>query len=281
MSETERQLSVNLESNSVSPSLHANQSKNTQHVYWCFTMYDYNERLELIKEYLVKNTKSAVFGYEICPTTGREHLQGFFELKARKRLTSIQNKPITWSYLAPAYSDEYACNKYCTKDGNVWNHPPKRATVRLISNLRPYQVWIENKIKEEPDDRAIHWFFDYKGGKGKSSLCKYLIERHDALYISDGKKSDILNIVYNYVLTKDLNCVLLDVPRSHTTISYKSLEEIKNGIICNTKYETGTKVINPPHIFVFANMLPDRSQFSEDRWNVYEIENDFNLTKLD
>jgi len=46
------------------------------------------------------------------------------------------------------------------------------------------------------------------------------------------------------------------------------LESIKNGLIVNTKYETGSKLFNSPHIIVFSNMSPDVSAMSMDRWKI-------------
>jgi hypothetical protein len=43
-------------------------------------------------------------------------------------------------------------------------------------------------------------------------------------------------------------------------------------MICNTKYETGVKVFNSPHIFVFANFPPDKpDELSNDRWIIKEL----------
>jgi hypothetical protein len=54
-------------------------------------------------------------------------------------------------------------------------------------------------------------------------------------------------------------------------VSYSSIECIKNGMITNTKYETGFKVFNPPHVVVFSNFPPDEEKLSADRWNIKEI----------
>lgn len=262
------------ESNIESPQA-SNETKTSQpkqHVFWVFTMFDYLERENEIKEWLINNCVKAVYGHEICPTSQKEHLQGYFHLKRRKRLTEIQNKPITWSYLAPCYADEYANNKYCSKDGNdIFNHPFKRKPVRIISELRPFQIELRNRILQEPDDRKIIWIADLKGGHGKTAFCRYLIHHHNACYITEGKKSDIINIVYNHCLKAELDLVVINVPRENNKISYKVLEELKDGIICNTKYETGTELINPPHIIVFCNFFPEYSKFTADRWEVYTI----------
>ena len=71
----------------------------------------------------------------------------------------------------------------------------------------------------------------------------------------------------------ECDCVMFDIPRAHGgSISYSSLESIKNGMVCNTKYETGVKVFNSPHVIIFANFPPDKPELlSDDRWNVVNI----------
>lgn len=254
----------------------------TERKFYCFTQFDFLATEATIKQWLIDNCVKCFVGYEICPTTNRPHLQGFFELKKKQRITAIQNKPIKWSKLIPCDGNYQSNLNYCSKDGNLWfQHPKPRAPLKIITELRPFQLEIENILLQEPDDRTIYWIYDEEGKKGKSSFCRYLIHKYDALYLTEGKKTDLINIVYNYVLNKDLNIVLVDVPRSNKNISYKTLEEIKNGIICNTKYETGTHLINPPHIIVFANFYPDREQFTDDRWCIYTISNSMELIPID
>ena len=66
--------------------------------------------------------------------------------------------------------------------------------------------------------------------------------------------------------------IVIDVPRDNgNTVSYKAIEQIKNGMICNTKYETGMKLFNSPHIIIFANMPPEEHKLSADRWKIFEI----------
>ena len=65
------------------------------------------------------------------------------------------------------------------------------------------------------------------------------------------------------------NLVVFDLPRNNgNKVSYSALEAIKNGLICNTKYETGNKLFNPPHILIFANDEPEWEAMSDDRFKV-------------
>jgi hypothetical protein len=81
-----------------------------------------------------------------------------------------------------------------------------------------------------------------------------------------------MNLVFNQDMDT-CNVVFFDIPRNHGgKISYSSLESIKNGMVCNTKYETGVKVFNSPHIFCFANFPPDdESCLSQDRWKITQL----------
>ena len=77
------------------------------------------------------------------------------------------------------------------------------------------------------------------------------------------------------------NCVAFsfsrvwDIPRCNLgSVSYSAIESIKNGLVCNTKCETGTKVFNAPQIIAFASSWPSATEnLSKDRWQIYKIEN--------
>jgi len=240
---------------------------------WCFTLNNYLEQdiIELKKTFDVVCEKW-IFGKEVGEQ-GTPHLQGYIHLlkKARPLELGLCNNKIHWE---KCKGNELANIIYCSKDGNFTKSKncivPK--PLKIIKVLKPWQADLEKILLEEPNDRDIIWIFEDVGKVGKSSFAKYMIHNYDSLYITEGKKTDVINIVYNYILKKELNIVFVDIPRDNeNNCSYKSLEEIKNGIICNTKYETGMKIINSPHIVVFSNFPPQYHKFSEDRWKVFEI----------
>jgi len=64
----------------------------------------------------------------------------------------------------------------------------------------------------------------------------------------------------------------MDIPRcGFASVSYRAIENCKNGSIFNKKYETGQIMFLPPHIIIFANSAPDLSMMSTDRWHVVEL----------
>lgn len=212
---------------------------------------------------------------EKCPETGRLHFQGTCMCKKLMRFTEFGlPKQIHWESVRNIKKSLTYCTKVESRFAGPWchNHTVTKPIHYIVPN-RQYQTFIIGDIlSEDPDPRSIHWFFDRDGNVGKSSFCKYLVGKHDALFIDEGTKSNIVNMVYNW--KREIKLVVLDVPRANKNkVSYKSLEAIKNGMIMNTKYETGQKMFNPPHIIVFSNFPPDvnNETVSADRMHVYEI----------
>lgn len=48
-------------------------------------------------------------------------------------------------------------------------------------------------------------------------------------------------------------------------INYSVVEQLKNGYIFSSKYYSGLKMFQPPHVVIFANIKPDHDAYSEDR----------------
>lgn len=95
----------------------------------------------------------------------------------------------------------------------------------------------------------------------------------NCVFIDEGKKGDLMNCIFNQDMDKDNTIVVFDIPRDNgNNVSYKSIESIKNGMIFNSKYETGYKLFNPPHLIVFANSPPDKSRLSSDRWKITQLD---------
>lgn len=248
-----------------------NRKQGHRKTFYAFTLYNYDKD-DLERQLTLRLNQIArryIYGREICPTTQRKHLQGFIALKKPMRLTEL--KIAGNPHLEPTVASEEANIKYCSKEGDCVKHGfPKEIT--LISNLRPWQRSIENIILQEPDDRKVYWFWEPNGNIGKSAFVKYCVVKHNALFCDGGKKADIINLVFNNDMDK-CNIIIWDIPRcSEGAVSYSAIESVKNGLVCNTKYETGVKVFNSPHIIIFANFPPNNPEMlSKDRWVITEI----------
>lgn len=247
------------------------KKQGTRHTFYAFTLFNYEQNdLEAnLNRQLNLLSKKYIYGREICPSTQKKHLQGFIHLKKAMRITELKlpGNP----HLEVCIGSQAQNVKYCSKDNDVVSYGfPK--PIKIIENLYPWQLEIEEIITKPPDPRKVYWFWEEHGNIGKSAFVKYCVVKHNALFCDGGKKSDIINLVFNNNMD-ECNLIIWDIPRCNLgSISYSALESIKNGLVCNTKYETGVKVFNPPHIIVFANSEPGEvCNLSADRWVIKQL----------
>lgn len=164
--------------------------------------------------------------------------------------------------------------KYCSKDETRVDGPycfgitlPKK--LKLIEELRDFQQDIIDEIDFD-DDRTINWYWDTDGGIGKTALAKYICTKYNAIYLG-GKANDCKYAVSQWKNKDDL-IVIFGFPReAENYVSYRALEEIKDGIFFCNKYESEMVIMNSPHIIVLANFEPDTETLSKDRWNIRQL----------
>jgi len=240
---------------------------------WCFTLNNYSESD-------IRNSGSVVSELkEICNLliignekgeSGTPHLQGYCEFKTKVRPLEMKlHNRIHWEK-ARGTRDEN--ERYCSKENVLIKHGfPKM--IKIIENLLPFQTSVVELILEEPDDRSVHWYYDYVGGIGKSLLVKLLCYKYNAVVCS-GKAADMkyMIIKFNEKNGRFPECVIFDVPRSMKDyLSYSGIEEIKNGCFASSKYECDMVIMNSPHVLVFANDLPEVDKLSKDRWVIHDL----------
>nr|WAE42527.1 MAG: replication associated protein [Cressdnaviricota sp.] len=146
------------------------------------------------------------------------------------------------------------------------------------ASLKPWQANLLAKVKEEPNPRKIYWIWSEGGNVGKSWMASYLAAMEGATILTQGKKADL---AYIYA-QKPTKIVCFDLSRtlapedgckhSPLDVLYSMAEDLKNGRIVSTKYESTTKFFTVPHVIFFANYEPDRTKWSEDRYRVRKID---------
>lgn len=245
---------------------------------WCFTWNNYTERdyLQVVPGFFKTYCSEHIQAREVGES-GTPHIQGAFILKKKVRLASLITRTSPNVRFFPMKGTTFEAFDYCRKADPDYIETSKLPKPYLGEDIITYESmydWqkeLTDICLNKPDPRIIYWYYSLDGNKGKSAWCKYMIHHHDAVGISGGKKTDVLNRVYN---STKRECFIMDVPRTSVGISYNAIEDIKNGVVHNDKYETGSVLFSPPHIIILANFYPDLSLVSEDRWNIKNIGRD-------
>lgn len=247
-------------------------SKQTlQYTYWCFTYNNYTlEKIEQIEQIFRHECNWYVFQEE-TGEKGTPHLQGTICLKKKQRLTELKklNNEIHWENTKSVAASLVYCSKAETKTGKIYTHGIEIPEPLEIEEPYGWQKEVIDIIKTKPDKRSIYWFWEPKGNVGKTTLCKYLVVKHNALIVT-GKSSDMFHAIAKN--PKKRTIIIVDVPRSaQDFINYGAIEQIKNGLIFSGKYEGSQMVFNCPHVIVFSNDTPEIEKLSLDRWKIIRI----------
>lgn len=244
---------------------------------WCFTLNNYteNEYNDILK-YSSNSSKIYIIGKEIGENN-TPHLQGYINLKTKSRLTALKklNKRIHWEKVKGSEEQNLA---YCSKDGNFITNAALEQPLKIINNLWEWQYEMEQILLKEPNDRIVNWISDDIGCTGKTQFLKYMVHKHKCIFTNGGKRNDIMNLLYNqrkYLKSANPAIIIWNLPRdiNQDFISYEAIENIKDGLICNNKFECGSFIMNSPNILIMSNQYPTFNKLTKDRWNIYNINN--------
>lgn len=222
---------------------------------------------------------------------GKYHCQMYFELYAKQRCPTLAGaiggklKGITIreASIAGTNAVQYYCAKEKTRKAGPYSNmnlaqvsaPSGWDLKEIEAKPFPWQQTIIDLVRQKcTDDRVIHWIYDKQGCSGKTKLTKYLTHLKIAIPVQYGSARDLMNIVFN---NKGANCYLFDLTRAKPESMpgddiYSTMEAAKNGMVQNTKYETGITTFDPPHMIVFANVKPEFKKLTQDRWRVWCID---------
>lgn len=268
-----------------------------------------------------------VYQHEICPTTNKEHIQGYFELINKPRIRKRHQYFYDWFIPHVKKEDQSktlwikkvdtnnGADEYCKKsetsiEGTMREFGKMREVKKQMTNeeliksieecrnigevmrlpgvkncfnwaklvyqtktqvlettideLRPWQKFIYTKTLQQ-NDRQITFCIDPVGAKGKTTLCKWIYQKHkgDVFICSGGKYQDIL---YAY---QGESWVIMDLPRATESehVSYRALEAFTNQLAFSGKYDSAMKIFNKPKIIVFSNSELDWGKLTHDRFD--------------
>lgn len=249
---------------------------------WKFTVVNADE--SMVAQFIDKLLDAGITDYVFQLECGKENQMKHFQGVCR-----FSNPRDSWPFneFNGLHCKMDRCNrwrqyiKYCVKvDTRVagpWSNIRDLKFRKTIvdplygKELYDWQKEIMDIVKGPVHDRKIYWFWDQTGNKGKSSLAKHLCMFYRCCLCGGGAKDNFFAI-NKFLENTDLDIVIFDIPRcSFNSISYKTIEGVKNGLIFSSKYESGQIMFNSPHVIVFANFPPNCGKLSIDRWVIKEI----------
>lgn len=213
-----------------------------------------------------------------CGESGYVHYQGRVSLKLKTRKPETIFTGIHWSPTSTENRDNdfYTCKEDTRIDG-PWKDTDEKIyiprQIREITVLRPWQQQVIDMSKIW-DKRHIDILYCPDGNSGKTTLKGYM--RAYGLgrplpFCNDFK--DIMRMVMDMPTSK---CYIIDMPRAINKDKlfqfYSAIEEIKNGYAYDDRYSFKEKNFDCPSVWVFTNVLPDRSYMSNDRWRIWRIQ---------
>lgn len=244
---------------------------------WSLTINNYDEKvLEEFKAYAKLECEKYTFQEE-KGAEGTPHIQAALYFKSQRLFSAIKKKwPTAHIEKAKSWKAlEAYCRKVDSRAGPVVTNMQRAKDPLEGKTLFTWQHDLVQKIKGEPDDRKITWIVNNGGGIGKTQLAKHLCLSYpgEVLYVN-GAGADV-----RYGVTKFIEdgghlrtCIFGFTKSMESRVSYEALEQVKDGIFYNTKFESKMVIYDPPHVIVFSNWLPDRSKLSADRWDVIVID---------
>lgn len=252
----------------------AKKKVSPQHRRWCWTENNPDvDKVDTLLSILDSQAKCYVFSLE-RGDNGTPHFQGYVEFKNGRTLEGVKKLVSPRAHLEIAKGDAAANYVYCTKGpiAGPWIKGLSPPVTSDIIEFRPWQQQVWDKYRGVPEKRKIHWLWESTGNTGKTSLAKHMCLQGDTIYVC-GKAADVKCAIAKWVGDhKPLRAIVWDLPRTaQGYVSYAGLEEVKNGIFFNGKYESGMVLYNTCHVFVFANFEPDTNALSADRWDIHNI----------
>lgn len=169
---------------------------------FCFTQHDVTKKAE-IEAY---ECKYLIVGVEVCPTTKKQHLQGYCELGKQLRLLELQK---TFGHIEERKGTAQQASDYCEKEGNfvkkgTLSRPGTRsdlkevaksvlsgASIEEIAETHPVEFIKYNKgiealrntqMKHRTTKPHVEWLWGLTE-VGKSRYCN---EKHTSKYFKDG-----------------------------------------------------------------------------------------------
>ena len=263
----------------------------------CEVMHD--QRLEVCNKFndIMKSHPDYYFQLERGKIEHKFHIQCYMKVEKKKFDTQMASILSDLGFpnirVKPASNaGKEALKSYCIKNDETfisgpWSKRPvyRARDLECMKNPYPFQQEIIDIIKTDPNDRNIIWIYNPEGNVGKSKLLKFLCYNKLATRIPIGTAGQMKQVIAKKPASR---CYVLNIPKSigsqesqHDMLT--TIEEIKDGWIFGCMFgEDNELFMEPPHVIIMSNEVPNIHLASLDRWDVYKIDNkeDFLEEKL-
>lgn len=161
---------------------------NYQAKHWCFTAFPPADNPDLLPVWNEDMMDYLTWGVEVCPTTGRNHYQGFVSFKTKRRrggvITALSFPGV---HVEPMRGSMEAAIRYCHKDGEVTEFGSRTAATGVpdVSNMLqlartdpltvlkygPKLDYLKNLLDQDDCDvfRSVLWLWG-PSGCGKTRM---------------------------------------------------------------------------------------------------------------
>lgn len=182
------------------------------------------------------------------------------------------------------HDDEDYVTKDATRLDGPWSSKDMTAAyipidMRFDPEWNTMQRYVLDVAKTIATRRKIHAIKDADGNNGKSFIATWMYARGLAHYVPFFTEAkELMRMVMAMTSTKKggSNLFFVDLPRalSHKAEHeiYGAIEQLKTGIIYDDRYRFRMKIIDPVHVIVFTNKIPNWNLVSSDRWVVADCQ---------
>ncbi len=151
-----------------------------------------------------------------------------------------------------------------------------RAGLAYLAQEFQSEDWEFNDLQDDwwialynQNKREVLWISDPIGGAGKTTFASWLIYKHKAFYVRNGKNADI---ACAFEKAEPSEYVVIDLARcQQERMNYGTIEAFKDGKIFAPKYDSKQLFFESKKVIVLANFMPDMDKLSHDRWNIIEV----------
>lgn len=207
----------------------------------------------------------------------RLHFQGRVSFKSPKRATEV-GRILKAHASAEVNEDdaEFYCTKEDTRVHGPWSDKDAKVVIpRDIKELGDLFDWQDEclKLMSTYNVRKVDLVYDSEGNSGKTTLMrKAMVLGVGQLLPAVNDAKDLLRMAYCVGPKK---AYFFDMPRAMNKDRlfsfWSAVETLKSGYCYDDRYAFKQRMMDPPNVWIFTNVLPDMSLLSKDRWRLWTI----------